>query len=419
MFTSHLFKNFVRKVDRLPLQQLHYDVIIAGGGVMGSSTAYFLKQKEPGLKVAVVERDPTYADSSSARSVASIRQQFSTVENIKLSQWSFDFMDDLGAHLMVDEENPPDVQLFRSSYMFLATAGSGYDILKKNCETQVACGADVRFLTPQQLKEEFDWLITDDLAAGSTCFDKREGWFDGWSLLSSFQKKAIQLGVDYIKGTCDKVNIGSRVRSVHVTTQAEGTREISCTDFVNAAGPWAGELMDKSDVYLPVEPRKRFVYVVDCPKGPDRNMPLSVDPTGVYCRPEGQGTHYLCGCSPSEEEEPDISNLDVDYDFFQDFIWPTLAERFRGMEELKLKHSWAGYYDYNTFDQNGIMGPHHEVDNLFFINGFSGHGIQQSPAAGNSISELILDGRFTAIDLTKFGYKRIVDNAPVFEINVV
>ena len=412
-----LLKFLVPKVKIISSKTLHYDVIIAGGGVMGSSTAYFLKHKNPDLNIAVVERDLSYADSASALSVASIRQQFSTIENISLSQWSFKFMVDIRRSLTVDESNPADVQLFRSSYMFLASE-LGHNILKQNCELQVSCGADIQFLSPLKLKERFDWLNVSGLSAGSICNDKHEGWFDGWSLLFAFQKKALSLGVEYINGNCEIVDIGSKVNGVEIKTN-EGRHYINCSYFVNAAGPWAGDLMGKVGVHLPVCPRKRYVFTFDCAKGPGRGMPLSVDPSGVYCRPEGHGTLYLCGCSPNEEDEPDISNLDVDYDYFDEFIWPILAERYEGMEELKLRHSWAGYYDYNTFDQNGIIGGHPEIYNLFFANGFSGHGIQQSPAVGNAISELILDKQFTDIDLTRLNYQRILDNKQIQEINVV
>lgn len=399
------------------IRKLHYDVVIAGGGVMGSATAYFLKQKNPKMKVAVVERDLSYEKSSSALSVASIRQQFSTTENIALSQWSFKFMMDIAQFLTVDESNPPDVQMFRGAYMFLATQ-RGYDILKNNCEIQTSCGADVHFLTPEQLKDKFEWLNIDGLAAGSTCMDKNEGWFDGWSLLTAFQKKSVSMGVDYINGKCTMLDIGSEVNSVSIDG-SDGNSNIQCSHFVNAAGPWAGELMDNVGIHLPVCPRKRYVYVFDCPKGPGREMPLTVDPSGVYCRPEGQGTLFLCGRSPNHHEEPDISTLDVDYDYFDEIIWPSLAERFRGMEELKLQHSWAGYYDYNTFDQNGIIGRHPEINNLYFANGFSGHGIQQAPAVGNAISELILDGEYVDIDLKRFGYERITSQSELKEVNVI
>ncbi|XP_065647289.1 FAD-dependent oxidoreductase domain-containing protein 1 [Hydra vulgaris] len=411
-FTPIFFKFLPR------LRNIHYDVVIIGGGVMGSSSAYFLKFKEPSLKIAVVEKDSTYMKASSALSVSSIRQQFSCPENINLSRWSYNFLKNINKNLFIDgEAQAPDIQLFQSSYMFLASSLEGQKILESNISVQRKCGVDVEILSCNGLLNCYPWLNIDGIVAGSKC-NANEGWFDGWSLLQAFRKKAVSLGVDYINGHCTHININSFVSSVQIMFDKE-SHILDCRHMVNAAGPWAGELMQLVNIHLPVLPRKRYVFVFDCPNGPGRLMPLTVDPTGVYCRPEGSGTLYLAGCSPSESDEPDCSNLDVNYDYFNEVIWPVLATRFIGMETLKLKHSWSGYYDYNTFDQNGIIGPHSDIPNLYFANGFSGHGIQQSPAVGNAISEYIIDGKFSVIDLHKFRYGRIRENKPIREINVV
>lgn len=408
---------FHSTADRSSRYGTHYDVVIAGGGVMGSSSAYFLKNKAPSMKIAIIEKDTTYSQASSALSASSFRQQFSISENIRLSQWSHEFMKNIHHYLSVDGQDKPDVCIHGSSYMFLASQHT-IDILEGNCALQRSCGANINCIPAHGLSERFGWLNVDGVCAGSFCEDGREGWFDAWSLLTSFQKKAVSLGVEYIQGECVQLNIDSKVSSVKIRRD-NNERQIHCSNFINASGPWAGYLMKKVGIPLPVFPRKRYIFVIDCPKGPGRSMPMLVDTTGVYCRPDGNGTLYICGQSPSEDEEPDIFNLEVDYDYFYETIWPVLAYRIPSMEELKLKHSWAGYYDYNTLDQNGIIGPHPEVENLYFVNGFSGHGIQQSPAVGNAISEVLLDGQYTEIDLSKFGYQRILKNEPLFEINVV
>jgi glycine/D-amino acid oxidase-like deaminating enzyme len=146
--------------------------------------------------------------------------------------------------------------------------------------------------------------------------------------------------------------------------------------------------------------------------------PLLIDPTGVYFRPEGRT--YICGTSPAADNDPDDLPLDeVDHALFDDVIWPTLAHRVPEFEALRVENCWSGYYEYNVFDQNAIIGHHPDVDNCVFANGFSGHGLQQGPATGRGVSELILHGRYTTLDLSPLGWERVLENRPIVEKNVV
>ena len=190
--------------------------------------------------------------------------------------------------------------------------------------------------------------------------------------------------------------------------------------MVNAAGPWAGEVAALAGVPLPVEPRKRFVYVIDCREASEalHKAPLTVDPSGVWFRPEGR--FFLCGKSPEESEEPPATDLDaIDHAFFESEVWPRLATRVPAFESVKAVNAWAGYYDYNTLDQNAVIGPHPHLSNFYFANGFSGHGAQQGAAAGRAIAELIVHGAFRTIDLTRLGYGRIAEGRPLRERNVI
>ena len=148
-------------------------------------------------------------------------------------------------------------------------------------------------------------------------------------------------------------------------------------------------------------------------------MPLLVDPSGVYIRPEG--AYFLTGFSPEEADDPRPADDDfeVDYRYYEEVIWPALAHRIPAMESLKLVRAWVGHYDYNVIDQNAIIGWHDEVRNLMFCNGFSGHGLQQSPAAGRAVAELIAHGHFVTLDLSVFGYERLVEGRAVREVNVI
>ena len=147
------------------------------------------------------------------------------------------------------------------------------------------------------------------------------------------------------------------------------------------------------------------------------DAPLVIDPTGVAFRPEGG--RYLAIVSPPDAEDSDCEDLEPDYALFDEIIWPALAHRVPAFEAIKQTSAWAGLYDFNTFDQNAIIGRHPEIDGLLFCNGFSGHGVQQAPAAGRAVAELIAYGGYRELDLSAFAYARIEQGRPIPEINVV
>ena len=144
---------------------------------------------------------------------------------------------------------------------------------------------------------------------------------------------------------------------------------------------------------------------------------LTVDVSGVWIRPEGE--FFITGTTPPEEEDIANPELNVDYSQFDETVWPTIAHRYPALEAVKLVRAWAGHYDYNTLDQNAIIGPHPEIGNFYFANGFSGHGIQQSPGAGRAVAELITHGRFISLDLSVFSFERVADGRPVVEQAVI
>ena len=388
-----------------------YDVVIVGGGVMGCSAAYWLAAN-PDFKgrVLVVERDPTYKSATTALSVGSIRQQFSTPENVLMSLFGAEFLARVGEHLEVDGDKP-SVSLTAGGYLFLASE-SGRAVLEGNHAIQKPLGAVNVLLSAAELGERFPWLSTEGLALGSLGL-RHEGWLDPYGLLQAFRRKALSLGAEYLKDRV--VGIGRNGGRVTGVTLAEGG-EVPCGVLIDAAGPQAGDVAALAGIALPVRPRKRFVFVVDCRTKIDCHE-LVIDPSGVYFRPEGR--NYLCGLSPPEDQDPDCEDFEIDYGWFENEVWPVLAHRVPVFAELKLMSAWAGLYEYNTFDQNAIIGPHPEVGNLHFINGFSGHGVQQSPAAGRAVSELVTYGGFRTLDLSRFSYARIAANAPIKELNVV
>uniref|UniRef100_A0A915KVX3 FAD-dependent oxidoreductase domain-containing protein 1 n=1 Tax=Romanomermis culicivorax TaxID=13658 RepID=A0A915KVX3_ROMCU len=207
-------------------------------------------------------------------------------------------------------------------------------------------------------------------------------------------------------------------------------RRIQAHVYVNAAGPWAGDVARMAgigsgsglmSVPIPIVPRKRYVYVVHVPDGPGLDMPFLIDPSGVWCRREGLGNLYICGKSPTKDEDEmiDHDTLDVDYDYFDEKIWPILAARMPCFEKLRVKNAWAGWYDFNLFDQNPIIGRHFHHQNFFMSAGFSGHGLQHALTVGRGIMQEIYDGGYIHINYRKYGFERLYENRPLLEDNII
>ena len=387
-----------------------YDVVIVGGGVVGSASAHYLRKNGFTGSIALVEKDTSWALGCTARSVGGLRQQFSTPENIKLSKFGVTLVKNL------KQEFGPDADIgFKEQGYLICATPEGLPILEENHAVQIANGADNVLLRGDELAARFPWLVTEGIAAG--CFGlSGEGWVDPYMFAALFRKAAIARGVELIQGEVAGVTReGDRITGV---TLSSG-EALACGTLVNAAGTGAGRLAELAGIDLPVGPRKRYVYVLDCPAATEalHKAPLTVIPGGAYFRPEGR--NFLAGLSPEELQEPDNLDWEVDHAWFEENIWPALAERVPLFEAIKVISAWVGHYDYNALDQNAVIGPHPEVTNFLFANGFSGHGLQQGPAAGNAIAELVIDGRYKTIDLARFGFDRIRNNQPLFEKNVI
>ncbi|SAL10540.1 FAD dependent oxidoreductase [Caballeronia arvi] len=386
-------------------------VVIVGGGVIGSSVAYFLRASDPTVQVTVIERDPTYARSSSALSAASIRQQFSTPLSVRMSLFGIEFLRSIGERLEVNGERP-SIDLHEGGYLFLATA-QGEATLRENHTLQRGLGADISLLDAAQLRARFPWLNTEDLAAGAFG-ESGEGWFDGYGLVQALRRKAQALGARYV--ATEVVGIEREGRRATAVRAANG-ETYPCDVVVNAAGAWSRGVAAMLGIDIPVHARRRSIFNVSSPAKLER-APLLIDPSGVYFRPEGRT--YICGTSPSADNDPDDLPLDeVDHALFDDVIWPALAHRVPAFEALRVEHCWSGYYEYNVLDQNAIIGCHPDVENCIFANGFSGHGLQQGPATGRGASELILLGRYETLDLSPLDWTRVLEGRPIVEKNVV
>jgi FAD-dependent oxidoreductase domain-containing protein 1 len=388
------------------------DVVIVGGAIVGSSVATFLAAR-PDFdgRIVVVERDPSFRTSSTTLSAASIRLQFSTPLNIEISRFGLEVVRNPDLWLSADGESP-DVAFVENGYLFLATQ-AGRATLEANHAVQRGLDVPVVLLEPHELQARFPWLRTDDLSGGSLG-TADEGWFDAHALLQGFRRRARATGVEERTGEVVGLEMaGSQVRAVLL---ADGSR-IRAGWVVNAAGPYAATVAAMAGVDLPVRPRKRNVYHVAAPASLGA-APLTIDPTGVYFRPEGP--NFIAGFSPrARDADPDTLDLGVDRSAFESFVWPALAHRVPAFDQLRLLDAWAGHYEVNTVDHNAIVGPHPQVTNLLFANGFSGHGLQQAPAVGRGLAEWIATGRYETLDLAPLGYERIQRNEPIRELIVV
>ena len=387
------------------------DVVVIGGGIMGSALAYWLTHLDTSAAVTVIERDPTYARASSALSAASIRQQFSTAVNIRVSRESIGFLRRAGEWLAVGADIP-DIGLTERGYLYLA-GEAGVAALRAANAIQLREGAEVALLDPATLARRFPWLDLSGIALGSLGVSS-EGWFDGYVLLTALARKARSQGASYLRGEVTGIDVeGHRVTGLSLAHGAH----LGAGIVVNAAGPWAGRVAALAGIELPVQARRRTVFVIGC-KAELPDFPLVIDRSGFWIRPEGQ--HYIGALAPpAHGDDPDEPPLEPELDKFESELWPALAARIPAFEAAKLERAWAGYYEYNTFDQNGILGLHPSLDNLVFMNGFSGHGIQQAPVVGRGIAELILTGRYATLDLNDLGIARLIDGRPLREANVI
>jgi len=398
-----------------------YDVVIIGGAVIGSAVAYYLSANTDFTgSILIVEKDPSYQYCSTALSSSSIRTQFSNPINVQISQYGSEVIRNFGEMMQVEEEEKPDLHFHPGGYLFLANTQKQAQILRDNHAVQRACGADVLLWQQNELAAAFPHLVVDDIVLASYG-QSGEGWFNNTGLMQGFKNKARSLGADFVHA--EVIGIERQGRRVQAVQLQSGQR-IATGHIVNAAGPRAAQVARMAGLDIPVEARKRTLFVIACAQSPEGSarvnggrLPLMIDPSGVFCRPEGQ--YFLAGCPPHDDPAVDWDDFEPRWQEFEDIIWPALAARAPAFEATKLVSQWAGHYAFNTLDHNLIVGPHPEVANLIFANGFSGHGLQQAPATGRAVSELITYGTFRTLDLSALGMERVLAQKPFLERAVI
>ncbi len=397
---------------RTPAQS-SYDVVIIGGAIMGSSTAWFLTETPDfNGSVLVIERDMSYAMCSTAHTNSCIRQQFSETLNVQISQFAADFVKALPER--IGDARVPAQTIQNYGYMYLADNDGFAEVLRANKKVQRSAGAETEVLNPDEIKARYPFYNLDDIVLGSIN-TKDEGYWDGGTVFDWWRRSARERGVEYVEN--EVVEITCETGRVQSVTLASG-EVITCGQLVNAAGPRAARIAQMAGLTLPVEPRKRFTWIFSAEQPLDRDLPLTIDPSGVHFRQDGPTT-YLAGCpaDPDPAVEPD--DYAMDHGRWMDHVWPIIATRIPQFEAIKVINEWVGHYAYNTLDQNAVLGPHPEVENFIFLNGFSGHGLQQSPAMGRATAEWLTYGEYRALDLTPFRFDRIVEGRPFLENAVI
>ena len=392
-----------------------YDVVIVGGAAVGSSTAYWLSQ-ELGARasILVVERDSSYEFSSTALSTSAIRQQYSNPINVKISQFGIEVIRGFKERMapFFAGEPAPDLGFREHGYLYCCSV-DGVEAACARVELQRSLGAHTVFLEPGPLKDRFPWLNVDDLGGGAWGA-RDEGWFDSMGLLNGFRRAARGLGVDYIDNAVTGLDMADgRVVAARLATG----QIIACGTLVDAAGPRAQQVAAMAGLSIPVEPRKRHSFVFASATPIPGRMPNVIDLSGTFVRPEGE--LFLTGNTPLGDGPAGYDDFETDHSEFDERIWPALWHRIPSFDALRVQQSWTGHYEYNTLDHNGIVGFHPEVTNFMFANGFSGHGLQQSPAVGRGVAELIMHGAFQTLDLSPFCYERIPRQEPFLEEAVI
>lgn len=390
---------------------MNSDIVIIGGGIIGSAAAYFLAIDGKGGTVTVIEPDASYSKASTSAGAGGVRRLMSRPENIRMSQFSLDFYSEF-QDKMGTKDNSADIQFRRKGYLFLTSAKGARDLIL-NHKTQCKEGIAAELLDTSALSKRFPSIGTDNVALA--CHSPQDGWIDPYAALIGFRRKAESLGVRYVKDRV--VGLETSGRSITHALLDHGDA-IGGDMFLNTAGPWAAEVAAMIDASLPVVPMCRAQHFWRCAHEIEP-LPLVKDESGAFFRPEGDG---FVGGRPSWEIEPGF-NWDVDRGYFANFfentVWQLLAAMVPKFETIKLERTWAGHYAQNLFDGNMIIGRFSgSYENIVTACGFSGHGIRHAPAVGRALSELVLTGRYQTLDLSRMEIGRIHEDKPYPEIGI-
>ncbi|MCL3882233.1 FAD-binding oxidoreductase [Marivita sp. GX14005] len=389
-----------------------YDVVIVGGAIMGSAAAWFLTDLGFNGTILVIERDTSFANCATAHSTSCIRQQFSTALNVRISQFGADFIESMPDRM--GTQDVPQLAIRNFGYLYLADSEGFAQELRQRQRIQTAEGAATRLLAPAEIAAEYPFYALGDIVLGSINTD-REGYFDSMAVFDALRRQAQKRGAVYIQN--EVVGMAAQAGRVESVTLASG-EVIGCGAVVNATGPRAAQTAAMAGIAVPVEPRKRCSWIFRAETPLPRDLPLTIDPSGLHVRENGGGT-YQAGGHFGDDRVEGYDDFAMDHGLWENEVWPRLARRIPQFEAIRLTHSWCGHYEMNVVDHNAILGPHPDIGNFLFMNGFSGHGLQQAPAMGRGVAEWQCYGGYQTLDLSAFHFDRLAGAAAPAEAAVI
>ncbi len=381
------------------------DVVIVGGGIVGSSIAYHLTAN--GCRnVLVIERETSQGKGSTGKSMGGVRAQFSTPVSIQMSLYSIPFYAAFEGRLGYPCDYRPQ------GYLFCATSEKQMAYLRTNFAQQVKMGLkNVRLLRGDEIASMFPQLRADDIVGGSFC--STDGFVDPYSAMTGFMSWAADHGATLWKNTAvtgfalDPKGIAG----VETTRGFLSTRKV-----VNCAGAWAADVARLAGVDLPVQPLRRMLVPSEPFDEFPHTAPMIIDMSnGFHFRPEARG--FLLAWNDPEE----TPGFKMDFDTaFVEKILTRAADRVPCFANLAVnpKRAWAGLYEM-TPDHHPILGEARGVPGFFLANGFSGHGVMHAPATGKILSDLILMGKTEMIDTSLLSLTRFAENRLIHETAVL
>lgn len=406
----HLWRSAPPGLSMAPMSKT-FDVIIIGGGMVGASVAFWLAKARAGLRIAVIERDPSYEFASTTHTNSCIRQQFGTETNIRLSQFTAGFIGDFKTQ--IEDETAPPIALQSFGYLYLASTEDGETRLRRRQALGAGLGTATQLLSADQIAARFPFYNLEGIRLGSLN-EVDEGYFDGAGIFAAFRRRSRDWGVEWHTGEVTGLTMqGPRITGV---TLADG-RTLSAGHTVNAAGPRAAQVARMAGVDLPVAPRRRYTFLFEAAEALPCALPLTIDPSGFHVRADGRA--YMTGCPPLDDGPADWDDFHMEPDVWEERLWPALAHRIPAFERLRMTRFWTGHYAYNDHDQNALVGFWPGLEGLIFANGFSGHGLQQAPGIGRGVAELILHGQYQALDLSELAIARITEGRRVVEDAII
>lgn len=380
-------------------------VVVIGAGAVGCATALHLKTAEPGLDVIVVEPDYTYAKAATGKGMGGVRQLFTRLENILMSQYTLDAIEDWQTWGTIEGTPPPELNWRANGYLFIV-GPNDVDTLASDFETHLECGVDAEWLERADLASRYPGLVSDDLVAG--VLSRRDGWLNPKVFFAVLKAKAEAAGATFLT---DRVVGFDREGAVVRAVRLGSGRVIEAEFVVNAAGVRAPELAAQLGMSIPVEPMRRHEHYIETEHDAN-HLPFVKDVDGLAVHAYRDGVSV----GKVDFDHPGGEDFTIDAADYTDRVVPAMAERFAGLGRLTLRESWTGLYDQNRFDGNMIVGNWPgQLDNFYVACGFSGHGFMHALAVGRGLTELITHGSYQTLDLSRMSYQRILDNQPYGE----